>query len=310
MDPIFTIVTPVFNRPEVVCATIESVLKQTFHNWEYLIIDDLSTDNTWEVIAEYAKKNERINALKRNRSPKGAQTCRNIGVQHSRGKYILFLDSDDILMPFCLKQRYDFVKTHPYTDFAVFPKNKIKSHEANNLLISFLSYKLLWQIMDPLWSKSFLNQIGGFDERIPRFQDVELSIKALLHDNVNLVISDEHTPDSRYLYNSRLSQGNDHRIVFDGMKSLIPRTLTLLEDSGRADLKPYLRFYLRSWLIHYHAQEYSPLTNELTNYFSDKGIISNKLSNLLILFSKFNHLAALNLKLPKKVLYHLLFAVK
>lgn len=309
MNPAVSIVTPVYNRPKLVCSTIDSVMQQAFPNWEHIVVDDRSTDNTWQVISEYSQKDDRILTLKRDREPKGAQTCRNIGLNHAKGKYIVLLDSDDILMPFCLEQRMDFVAKHPNIDLAVFPKN-IKKYNLNNLLICFLSYKLPLQTTDSLWNKSFLFRIGGLNENLQRFQDVELSIKALLQDNVNLLISDKHLPDSQYLYSSDVSEGSNDVVVYNGLRNLIAEVSSLLEKKDLTKLKPYLRFYLRSWLIHYQSQNNTQLTNELISYFRNKEIISKKLYNLLILSVKLRPIITLRLKLYSKLNYYSLFIIK
>lgn len=307
MKPVVTIITPVYNRPEIICQTIESVSSQTFTNWQFIIVDDLSTDNTLEVISAYAKKDERILTLKRNREPKGAQTCRNLGLQNAKGTYVIFLDSDDILMPFCLEQRLNFVAKYPNIDLAVFPKKKLKTHNLHSLLICFLSYKLPWQIMDPLWNRTFLNQIEGFDENLPRFQDVNLSIKALLQDNVKLLISDKHLPDSQYLYDSNVSEGSNYPIVYNGLRNLITEVSSLLGAKGQDNLKPYLRFYLRSWLIHYHYSETSDYTKKLIMLFHQKEIISKKLFYLAKLGTMISDFTCPHLKIINKIYFYSLF---
>ncbi|MBU0625181.1 glycosyltransferase family 2 protein [Patescibacteria group bacterium] len=95
---IVTVVIPVYNRPIFIRRAIDSVIAQTYKNWELIIVDDCSTDNTVEVIRSYLNKNERISliCLEKNR---GVSNARNIGIEKASGEYIAFLDSDDEWFP-------------------------------------------------------------------------------------------------------------------------------------------------------------------------------------------------------------------
>lgn len=100
-----SIISPVYNRAEIIIDTINSIQNQTYTFWEFIIVDDGSTDCTIDVIKEFSQSDERILLIERDRLPKGAPTCRNIGYENASGDYIIFLDSDDILFPDALKNR-------------------------------------------------------------------------------------------------------------------------------------------------------------------------------------------------------------
>jgi glycosyltransferase involved in cell wall biosynthesis len=100
-----SVITPVFNRADLINRTINSLLSQTYSNWEHIIVDDGSTDNTVKVIEEYAQRDDRIKLFHRGHLTKGANTCRNIGKRESRGDYIIYLDSDATLSSYCVTQR-------------------------------------------------------------------------------------------------------------------------------------------------------------------------------------------------------------
>jgi glycosyltransferase involved in cell wall biosynthesis len=93
MNPFFTIVTPSFNRSNVLQNAIRSVLLQTYHDFELIIVDDGSTDNTREKVIAF--QDQRIQYIYQSNS--GVCTARNTGIQASKGKYITFLDSDDVV---------------------------------------------------------------------------------------------------------------------------------------------------------------------------------------------------------------------
>lgn len=95
---LFSIVIPVHNRDHLINSTIDSVLKQTYLNYEIIVIDDSSTDNTPAILASYGTK---INKLRLASRDPGIN--RNAGIELARGDYIAFLDSDDILLPWALQ---------------------------------------------------------------------------------------------------------------------------------------------------------------------------------------------------------------
>lgn len=93
MIPRFTIIIPTYNRASFLTKAIESVMNQTFQNWELLIIDDGSTDNTKEIIGDYISKDSRIKYFYQENAERSA--ARNHGIDKARGEWICFLDSDD-----------------------------------------------------------------------------------------------------------------------------------------------------------------------------------------------------------------------
>lgn len=97
-EPLVSIITPLFNAEKFITHTIESVLAQTYVNWEMLIIDDASTDAGPIIAKNYEKKDIRIQ-LKSLRENQGAGICRNTGTEMAKGHYIAFLDSDDVWHP-------------------------------------------------------------------------------------------------------------------------------------------------------------------------------------------------------------------
>ena len=95
--PLVSIIIPTYNRAHLIGETLDSVLAQTYTNWECLVVDDGSTDNTAAVLLAYCKKDARIHYHHRPENrPKGANACRNYGFELSKGAYINWFDSDDI----------------------------------------------------------------------------------------------------------------------------------------------------------------------------------------------------------------------
>ncbi|WP_157960905.1 glycosyltransferase family 2 protein [Nubsella zeaxanthinifaciens] len=95
MEPLVTIITPCYNSADFVALTINSVLEQSYTNWELIVIDDKSKDNTTAVIETYAQQHNNIKLIKLEQNG-GVANARNVGLTEAKGKYIAFLDSDDI----------------------------------------------------------------------------------------------------------------------------------------------------------------------------------------------------------------------
>lgn len=107
-----SVVIPAYNASEFLPDAIESILTQTFQDFEIIIIDDCSTDSTWEVIQGFAQKNSRIRAY-HNSKNLGIAGNRNKGVSLAVGKYLVWQDADDISMPTRLEKQYRFMESHP-----------------------------------------------------------------------------------------------------------------------------------------------------------------------------------------------------
>lgn len=111
MNDLVSIIMPSYNTASYIRETIQSVLDQTYQNWELIIVDDCSTDNTDEVIASI--QDERIRYLK-NEKNSGAAVSRNRALREATGRWIAFLDSDDLWMPEKLERQVLFMKRNGY----------------------------------------------------------------------------------------------------------------------------------------------------------------------------------------------------
>lgn len=107
-----SVVIPAYNAALYLPEAIESILKQTFQDFEIIIIDDCSTDNTWEVIQEYAKRDARIRPFQ-NQQNLGIAGNRNKGVALATGKYLVWQDADDISLPTRVEKQFQFMESHP-----------------------------------------------------------------------------------------------------------------------------------------------------------------------------------------------------
>lgn len=103
MTPKISIIIPTYNREKVIAKTLDCIIAQTYDNWECIVVDDFSSDNTWSILQQYASKDSRIYALK-NEKTKGACGARNTGFIRSTGEFVQFFDSDDQMAPTLLEE--------------------------------------------------------------------------------------------------------------------------------------------------------------------------------------------------------------
>jgi glycosyltransferase involved in cell wall biosynthesis len=106
--PHFSIIIPTYNRANMLSSSIESVLNQTFNDWELIVVDDGSTDNTKELMGSFIQKDPRIKYIYQENSERSA--ARNFGIKNAKGQYICFLDSDDVYLDNNLEAWYNFLE--------------------------------------------------------------------------------------------------------------------------------------------------------------------------------------------------------
>lgn len=111
-DPLVSVLMPAYNAERCIAAAIESILKQTFSDFEFIIIDDGSTDRTLSIIQGYSQKDSRVIVLK-NEKNLGICSALNRGLENARGIYLARMDADDWSYPERLKLQLDFLQDHP-----------------------------------------------------------------------------------------------------------------------------------------------------------------------------------------------------
>ena len=113
--PLVSVVMPVFNAGEFLTEAIESILHQTYKNFEFIIVDDCSTDGSWNVIKSYKKKHPtkiKTIRLKKNLN-RGGDSCANLAIKRAKGKYIARMDADDIAVIDRLEKQVKFLEENP-----------------------------------------------------------------------------------------------------------------------------------------------------------------------------------------------------
>ena len=161
MNNLVTIITPSYNSSRFISQTIASVIQQTYKNWEMLIIDDDSSDNSLEIINEYLEKDKRIKLIRLKKNS-GPAMARNEGIKAAKGKYIAFLDSDDMWLPTKLERQISFMERNKlaitYSSYYTINENgkRINLRKAKEKI----SYKYM------LRSNHIGNLTGIFDQEL------------------------------------------------------------------------------------------------------------------------------------------------
>lgn len=189
-----TIIIPTYNRSKTIERSLQAVMDQTYGNWECLIVDDGSTDDTQEVVKKWSATDPRFQWYERsNDRKKGANACRNIGIENSTGDYLMFLDSDDTISATCFESRLQHFSENESVEGLIFSTQEKKGDALGSIvnkdpenpssgayLKMFLSYEIPWQISSPIWKKRVFENGVRFDENLNRFQDVDFHTAMLL----------------------------------------------------------------------------------------------------------------------------------
>lgn len=274
--PIVSVICPLFNKSEYICQTIDSVIRQSYSNWEMILVDDGSTDGSFELAQKYARDFENIFLFRRSdyKEVKGGSICRNIGLQVCRGLYVVFLDADDMFSPNCLSDRMAICRSHPDRSIYIFNHCSFREDigpiagnwleriinrsrfffsrdKKQHFLKRFLKYDLPWTISNVLWERRTLKSVGGFDESFCRLQDPQLHTSALLKEDVTLKCVMYHSRPDVWIRvdegrHKGLTKSKKYLIHIDSVTRYIDKFTTELRDKGKLSMIRYLEGYVFS----------------------------------------------------------------
>jgi glycosyltransferase involved in cell wall biosynthesis len=291
--PVVSIIIPNFNKATFIAESIRSVLEQDFEDWEAIIVDDGSTDNSVEIINNLVSNDPRLKLFQRNRLPKGGSTCRNIGIENARGDYLFFFDSDDLMTKDCIGERVNLMQDNTTLDFAVFPVGTFYKAIGDSTMVwrtkkgdhlkQFLRHDLPWHTMSPIWRTPFVkNKLNGFDESFPRLQDVEFHTRALLQKGLEYKIVHNTTPKCFYRIDherTKQSQAQGLQTMYQGVKKYIQ---TFKEKVDDPKIKRKLRGTLFSFLNQLNYSLKSKSVTNVEHHALYQGILSDWGDNTLI----------------------------
>ena len=191
--PIFTVIIPTFNRGNLIVSAINSVLNQTFEDFELIVVDDGSEDNTREVVDDIVDPRLRY-IFKENG---GQNSALNVGIKSARGEYIAFLDSDDIWLPNKLKMVYLKYQSDPELSVVYHTTGiKTKSGEIEKVNNDYLEGYIYKEVLQQEFMSSqislsckrvCLEEIGFYDEEFVMFQDDDMCFQLAQKYKVGLI---------------------------------------------------------------------------------------------------------------------------
>lgn len=260
-EPLVTVITPAYNVGKYVAEAITSVSRQTFEDFEYLLIDDGSHDNTVEVIAECARRDPRVRLIQADH--RGHSAARNRGISEARGEYIAFLDGDDRWHPGFLSRQVALLESLPSNVGAVFCRSRVilengtfaffqwqpaGAYDFDEFLIKNNPARNGSSL---LVRKSCFDEVGGFDEDLPSAADLDMWLRIAAKSSSPILWGSKY-----YLADWRLRPGSVTR-------NRLARDMALLR----------LLNYHASNLQHSHAgQAYVLPALTALKYGSDDGI--------------------------------------
>lgn len=230
--PLVSIIIPTYNRAELIVETLQSVQAQTYPNWECIVVDDGSDDNTKEIIGGFSTTDRRFKYEINNRS-KGAPGSRNTGLYLSKGELIIFFDSDDKLLPKYIENKIKYFLADPKLDLVISLSRRLEDgmetfyvNKATNVepLVRFYS---LYPIADIPWINSTLikkyflirNNVA-WDESVKLHQDIQFNVCLLTRNPVFIWAKEEL--DNYWVYNKNSNSiGNMKYNEIEIVKKLI-----------------------------------------------------------------------------------------
>ena len=189
-----SVVMPVYNRSDLVADAINSVLAQDYKNWQLVVVDDGSTDETFEMLRPY-RDHENVRLIRQENA--GQSVARNVAIQHSDGDWVAFLDSDNRWLPHKLKVQVQAVSERPDTDI-VFGDIERFGASVNESIQAPTRVRPSGEVFDELLLNNFVNfntsmvranrlrEIGGFDPTLRCGEDYDLWLRL--------------APNNRFLY--------------------------------------------------------------------------------------------------------------
>ncbi len=202
-----SIICPNYNKGLFIGETIESVIANSYSDWELIIIDDGSTDDSLSIIQDFANRDKRVKYHQQ--TNQGGAVARNRGMSLATGSYLLFLDSDDLISPFCLEVRIKTARQNPDAIGWVFPLLPFKGNftdqdfvqpwipPSNRFLERLIEHDITWTSMSPLWKTASIVSHFQWNAKYPRLQDIEFHTHILLKGE-HILTFPEKKPDCFY----------------------------------------------------------------------------------------------------------------
>lgn len=197
--PRVSVIVPTYNYGALIVETLESLRRQTLGDWECIVVDDGSTDDTAEVVARFIEREPRVRYLRQRNQRQAA--AKNTGLAAARGEYVQFLDADDLVQPRKFELQVAFLEAHPEVDIVYGGARYFTTERPDELLPTMFGDAMPWMpgvsgagrdilpplmvdnimvINAPLVRRSVVEEVGGFDALLPPVEDWDYWIRCAL----------------------------------------------------------------------------------------------------------------------------------
>lgn len=274
-----SIIIPTYNRGHIISATIQSIFAQSYEDWELIIVDDGSTDSTQDVVMEISQIDNRVKYIRNNKN-QGANACRNEGAAHARGEFLVFFDSDNIMLPEYLRRHLEALEGSENTfcycyariidgiNLKIFPP-KIYNH---NELVNNIIYNNVIDMNSVMIKKQCFVNCGGFNPDMPRLQDWELFLNLLVRRGEPSVGIPEVLCES-YIQDDSISKQQD--------KLIKARFILLEEYKDIFNTPEIIAAQIRNCVINTYDNA-DIIVKKLTELYEDKDIFNAVLINTMM----------------------------
>jgi glycosyltransferase involved in cell wall biosynthesis len=198
-SPLVTVIIPAFNYDSLIAYTLESILGQEYRNWECLVVDDGSEDDTASVVNWYRDRDKRIAYIYQQNG--GPGNARNNGLSQARGKYIQFLDADDLIERRKLQCHVQYLENNPEVDIVYGGARYFRTDRPNERRYSMMDIDAPWMpeisgsgeevlqalvkanimvVSAPLLRRRVIDQVGLFDEKLSTVEDWDYWIRCAI----------------------------------------------------------------------------------------------------------------------------------
>jgi len=300
-NPLVSIIISTYNRAHLIGGTLDSIMAQTYSNWECIIVDDGSTDHTMEVLKNYSKKDVRFQYHNRPKDrQKGANACRNYGFELSKGAYINWFDDDDVMVKDKLSIQVEALRNSAF-NFSVcqtlifedeleniigLRHNKVISE---NSLLDFIKLEIVFLTPSALIKSKFIKDSKlKFDEELQAAQEWEFFCRLLYYSptfhatDLPLVLIRRHSSSISYDTSNRKSRkwfyylARQKVFIFLKNKQL----------DHKNDILDYLKNYFRTYLksVSFHKNFSRLLYVFFKGYVPFNGFFKNLITFSIVLF--------------------------
>ncbi len=228
--PFFSILVPTYNQTEYLRDALDSLIKQTFENWEALVVDDGSTDETFEILKEYAAKDSRFRIFRKENG--GTGSALNEGLRHARGEWICWLSTDDLFVENKLEVHKEAIELYPdkkffYSNYYVLDddKKELIAPETSQTQYFLPPFQVMGFVLNNYINglsiaikREVFNELGPFDETIRYGQDYDMWLRIVSKYPAQYV--DAITIVTR-IYPSQVTSANPELGILDSTRALI-----------------------------------------------------------------------------------------